>query len=225
MFTQNENPGRSDYSNLAILQRIPHFMLGRIEGAHDITVFILFPHIPVLGDKFKSLTEEQLARWADQIYLPALHKFYNAHYTQHIPASFRTASGNSKAHSVETRQVQGQSYNSKRAIGYHLQPEYLDDVWSEILTRIADVPGLAYFRDPQIFFSSKGTKLQFKTSDLRPHLGDAIEHFQSYLEDCLDLSFVETDRLYVDIGKEIYPQTSLIGDQESHLDDEPQVYA
>lgn len=77
----NENPGRSDYSNLAMLQRIPHFMLGRIEGAYDITVFILFPHIPVLGDKFKSLTEEQLARWADQIYLPALHKFYNAHYT------------------------------------------------------------------------------------------------------------------------------------------------
>jgi hypothetical protein len=181
MFTQNENPGRSDHSNLAMLQRIPHFMLGRIEGAHDVTVFILFPHIPVLGDKFKSFTGEQLSRWADQICLPALHKFYKSHYTQHIPASFRTASGNSKAHSVETRQVQGQSYNSKRAIGYHLQPEYLDDVWNEILTRIADVPGLADFRDPQIFFSSKGTKLQFKTSGLRPHLGDAIEHFQSFL--------------------------------------------
>ena len=86
-------------------------------------------------------------------------------------------------------------------------------------------PGLADFRDPQIFFSSKGTKLQFKTSDLRPHLGDAMEHFQAFLEDCLDLSFIETSRLYVDIGKEICPQTSLIGDQESHLDDEPQVYA
>lgn len=86
-------------------------------------------------------------------------------------------------------------------------------------------PGLADFRDPQIFFSSKGTKLQFKTSGLRPHLGDAMEHFQAFLEDCLDLSFVETSRLYVDISKEICPQTSLIGDQESHLDDEPQVYA
>ena len=86
-------------------------------------------------------------------------------------------------------------------------------------------PGLADFRDPQIFFSSKGTKLQIKTSGLRPHLGDAMEHFQAFLEDCLDLSFVETSRLYVDIGKEICPQTSLIGDQESHLDDEPQVYA
>ena len=80
------------------------------------------------------------------------------------------------------------------------------------MTRIADVPGLADFRDPQIFFSSKGMKLQFKTSDLRPHLGDAIEHFQSFLEDYLDLGFVETGRLYVDISKEICPQTSLIGD-------------
>jgi len=111
-----------------MLQRIPHFILGRIEGAHDITVFILFLHILVLRDKFKSFTDKQLSRWADRIYLPALHKFYNAYYTQHIPASFRTASENSKAHSVETWQVQGQSYNSKRAIGYHLQPEYLDDV-------------------------------------------------------------------------------------------------
>jgi hypothetical protein len=225
MYAPNEDPGRPDHSRLAMLQRIPHFMLGRIEGAHDITIFVLFPHIPVLGDKFKSLSEAQLSRWADQIYLPALHKFYRAHYTQHVPASFRTASGDSKAHSVETRQVQGQSYNSKRAIGYHLQPEYLDDVWGEILTTIANVPGLADFRDPQIFFSSKGTKLQFKTSDVRPQLGDAMDYFQSFLEDCLDLDFVETDRLYVDVGKEICPRTSLIGDQERHLDDEPQVYA
>lgn len=225
MFVPNVDPGRPDHSRLAMLQRIPHFMLGRIEGAHDITVFVLFPHIPVLGDKFKSFTEEQLSRWADRIYLPALHKFYKAHYTQHIPASFRTASGNSKAHSVEIRQVKGQSYNSKRAIGYHLQPEYLDQVWEEILATIANVPGLADFRDPQIFFSSKGTKLQFKTSETRPSLSDAMQYFQSFLEDCLDLEFVETDRLYVDIGKEICPQTSLIGEGERQLDEEPQVYA
>jgi hypothetical protein len=29
-----------------------------------------------------------------------------------------------------------------------------------------------------------------------------MQYFQSFLEDCLDLEFVETDRLYVDIGKE-----------------------
>jgi hypothetical protein len=225
MFVPNEDPERPDHSRLAMLHQIPHFMLGRIEGAHDIAVFVLFPHIPVIGEKFKSLSGEQLSRWVDQIYLPALHKFYKAHYTQHIPASFQTASGNSKAHSVEIRQVQGQSYKSKRAIGYHLQPEYLDDVWGEILTRIANVPGLADFRDPQIFFSSKGTKLQFKTSDSRPRLNDSMRYFQSFLEECLDLDFVETDRLYVDIGKEICPQTSLIGEQERQLDEEPQVYA
>lgn len=225
MFIPNEDPERGDRSKLAMLQRIPHFMLGRIEGAHDITVFVLFPHIPVLGEKFKALTREQLTRWVDQIYLPALHKFYKAHYTQHIPASFRTANDNSKAHAIEIRQVQGQSYKAKRAIGYHLQPEYLDYVWDDIVNKIANVPGLADFRDPQIFFSSKGTKLQFKTSDTRPNLGDAMQYFQSFLEDCLDLDFVETDRLYVDIGKEICPQTSLIGDRERHFDEEPQVYA
>lgn len=200
MFVPKEDPGRPDRLRPAMLHQIPHFMLGRIEGAHEIAVFVLFPHIPVFGEKFKPLSSKQLSRWVDQIYLPALHRFYKAHYTQHIPASFQTASGNSKADSVEIRQVQGQSYKSKRAIGYHLQPEYLDDVWHEILTRIASVPGLTDFRDPQIFFSSKGTKLQFKTSDSRPRLNDSMRYFQSFLEDCLDLDFVDTDRLYVDIG-------------------------
>lgn len=225
MFTPNVDPERADHSRLAMLQRIPHFMLGRIEGAHDITVYVLFPHIPVLGEKFKSLNKEQLSRWADRIYLPALHKFYKAHYTQHIPASFQTASDNSRAHNVETRQVGGQSYKAKRAVGYHLQPEYLDHVWDDVLTTIATVPGLADFRDPQIFFSSKGTKLRFKTSDTRPSLGDAMQYFETFLKDHLDLDFVELDRLYVDIGKEICPQSSLIKGQERHLDDEPQVYA
>ncbi|KAI7226593.1 hypothetical protein KC330_g8763 [Hortaea werneckii] len=223
MFVPNEDPERLDRLTPAMLHQILHFMLGRIEGAHDITVFVLFPHIPVSGEKFKSLSSKQLSRWVDQIYLPALYRFYKAHYTQHIPASFQTASGNSRAHSAEIWQVPGQSYKSKRAIGYHLQPEYLDDVWGEILTRIASVPGLADFRDPQIFFSSKGTKLQFKTSDTQPRLNDSLRYFQSFLEDCLDLDFVETDRLYVDIGKEICPQTSLIGEQERQLDEEPQV--
>jgi hypothetical protein len=58
MFVPNVDPRRLDYSRLAILQRIPHFILGRIEGTYDITVFILFPYIPVLGDKFKSFTRE-----------------------------------------------------------------------------------------------------------------------------------------------------------------------
>lgn len=39
-----------------------------------------------------------------------------------------------------------------------------------------------------------------------------MEYFESFLEDCLDLDFIEMDRLYVDIGKEICPQTSLVGD-------------
>lgn len=113
----------------------------------------------------------------------------------------------------------------KRAIGYHLRPECLDAVWSEILARIENVASLADLRDPQIFFCSKGTKLQFKTNESRPGLKGSMEHVRSFLQECLDFSFVETDRLYVDIGKETCTQPSLIGEQEQSLDDKPQVYA
>jgi hypothetical protein len=47
---------------------------------------------------------------------------------------------------------------------------------------ITTVSGLADFRDPQILFSSKGTKLQFKASETRPSLGSAMEYFESFLD-------------------------------------------
>jgi hypothetical protein len=218
------DPERPPRTRQAMLKHTPHFMLGRVEGAHDIAVYVLFPHLPVFGDTFKSLTREQHSRWMDQVYLPALHQFYPAHYNQHIPASFQTALDNSRAHSVEKRQRQGQNYQAQRAIGYHLQPEHLAEVWDEVLRVVGSTPGLADFSDPQLFFTSKGTKLQFKTNEVRPGLGDAMEYFQSYLEDVLDLGYVELDRLYVDIGQEICPRPSILEGQGQAFDEEPQVY-
>lgn len=79
-----------------------------------------------------------------------------------------------------------------------------------MLETIRHTPELANFREPQLFLGAKGTKLQFKTNCLRPTLLDAIEHLQSFFEDVLDFSFVNTNRLYIDLGKEICPKVSLL---------------
>lgn len=224
MFVPHDNPERPDHARLAMLQRIPHFMLGRVEGAHDISVYVLFPHLHIGGEQFKSLSREQHSRWVDDIYLPALQQFYRAHYTQHLPSSYRTALNDSKAHSIELRQVQGQGYETQRAIGYHLQPEYLDAVWEEVLRRISTTPGVNDFRDAQIFFSCKGTKLQFKTNDTRLGLGGTLRHFDAYLNDCLNLDFIHTDRLYVDVAKEICCPTRSARGLNLLPNEQPQVY-
>lgn len=207
-----------------MLRDVPHFLLGRVVGCHDITVHVLLPHLYTTGEKFVSLTSEQLARWVDQVYTPALHEFYDAHYTQHLPASYRHASANSKAHQVEGRLIKTSSYQAQQSIGYHLQPEHLDAIWSHILQTIETRPGLADFREPQLFFSAKGTKLQFKTGRSRPSLLDSMEHFLAFFEDVLNPEYVEPNRVYVDIGKEICPPDSLLPNQARNLEQQPQVY-
>ena len=52
-----ERPGRSSSS---MLRDVPHFLFGRVVGAHDITEHVLFPHMAVTGEKFECLTKD---RW------------------------------------------------------------------------------------------------------------------------------------------------------------------
>jgi hypothetical protein len=220
----SNNPEQPTRLASAMLKDIPHFILGRVVGASDISVYILFPYLAMVGSG-SNLTKEQLSRWLDKIFLPAIHQNYEAHYTQHLPAGYHHALANSKAHQVEGRRVKTDSYCGQRSITYHLQPEVLDEVWTAIQDKIATTPGLGDFREPQLFFSAKGTKLQFKTNPSRPTLLDAMENFASYLYNYVDLDFVYTDRLYIDIGKEICPRVSLLRQQQQHVDDEAQVYA
>ena len=224
VYLSTEDTGQPVRTSQAMLRDVPHMFVGRVAGAHDITMHILFPHMDVANEKFVALTKEQQARFADQVCLPAIHKYYDSHYTQHLPASFRHAFANSKAHQVEARMVQTASYQAQQSIGYHLQPEYLDQIWSDMLETIQHTPGLADFREPQLFLGAKGTKLQFKTNSSRPTLLDAMEYFQSFLEDVLDFSYVDKNRLYVDLGKEICPEVSLLSSQSQRVGDEPQVY-
>jgi len=220
----DDGEARPHSSSLDMLKDVPHFLLGRVVGGHDITMHVLFPHLVKAHDKFICLTNDQLSRWLDKIFHPAVYRYCDAHYTQHLPSSYRHSLANSKAHQVEGRQVETSSYRMRLAIGYHLQPEYLGQIWSDILDTIANTPGLGDFREPLLFFSAKGTKLQFKTSPSRPTLLDAMENFEAYFERLVDLDFVYQDRFYVDIGKEICANISLLPSQQRQFGDEPQVY-
>ena len=209
---------------MMMLKDIPHCYIGRVEGANDISMYILFPHLePAHGD-FIALTTDQLSRWLDQVFHPAIYNYHGAHYTQHLPASYRHSLANNKARQVEGRMANGAGYQVQQALHYHLQPEHLHAIWEQILHTTEQTPDLAEFRDPQLFFSAKGTKLQFKTSPSRPTVLDAVDNFQSYFERIMDLDHIFLDRFYVDLGKEICPRTSLLPSARAAIDDEAQVY-
>jgi hypothetical protein len=107
--------------------------------------------------------------------------------------------------------VETASYKAQRTISYHLQPEFLDQLWATIRQTIEGAPGLYDdFREPQLFFSAKGTKLLFKTSPSRPTIVDAMENFASYFDRNMDLSFIDPSRLWIDVAKEICPRVSLL---------------
>lgn len=224
VYETGDDPDLPPRPRAAILKDVPHFHLGRVEGASDISLYILFPHLSVTHAKLIGLTNEQLARWLDQVFHPAVYGQYSAHYTQHLPASHRHALANSKSRQVENRQAESASYQAQQYLHYFLQPDRLHDIWEEIIHTTTHTPGVQDFRDPQLFFSAKGTKLQFKTSPSRPTMLDTINNFQAYFERIIDLKYIFLDRFYVDLGKEICASVGLPPDVHGTIDDEAQVY-
>ena len=103
-----------------MLRDIPHFLLGCVASAHDITIYILFPYLLIRQERFIALTKEQLSRWLDQVFYPAVYRNCEAHVTQHLPASFCHVYSNLKARQVKGRKVETASYQAQQSIGYHL---------------------------------------------------------------------------------------------------------
>ena len=219
-----EHPDLPSRAKPAMLKDIPHHYLGRVEGASDISLFILFPHLEFAHQDFIGLTNEQHARWLDRVLHPAIYDHYAADYTQHLPASHRQSVANNKARQVEDRVASGASYQTQQLLHYHLQPERLPLIWEQVRHVTSHTPGLQDFRDPQLFFSAKGTKLQFKTSPSRPTLLDAIDNFQAYFERVIDLDHVYLDRFYIDLGREVCTPVSFLSHMRPGIDGEAQVY-
>lgn len=43
-----------------MLYNVPYFLLSRVEGAYNVTIYVLFPYLVIAQEKFVLLTKEQL---------------------------------------------------------------------------------------------------------------------------------------------------------------------
>ncbi|KAJ3453134.1 hypothetical protein MRS44_018789 [Fusarium solani] len=185
------------------LKDVPHFIFARAEGADFITFHLFFPHLPCSND-FSRLTDEQLSRWFDDIFYPAVRQVYDVDRLQHLPASYRHALATCRAPKVEDRLLETPSYRTQLRMTYFLPPQGLQQLWDRILAAVRQ-PGLQDFRDPELFVEAKGTKLLFKYPDAPSDLLAVMENFDCKLHHVLDFSHICSDRLYIDLGKETCP--------------------
>ena len=196
----------------ARLKDVPHFVFARVEGADLITLHIFFPHLSYQYD-FRRLTDEQLSRWFDHIFYPAVRRVCGPDRLQHLPASYRHALATCRAPQVEDRLLETSSYQSPLRLSYFLPPQCLHQLWSHILVAVTQ-PGLQDFRDPELFVEAKGTKLRFKSPNTPTDLLMVMENFECELRHILDFAHVRHERLYVDVGKETCPPSSSVREHD-----------
>ncbi|RKK64994.1 hypothetical protein BFJ69_g16525 [Fusarium oxysporum] len=198
------------------LRDVPHFIFARLEGADFITFHLFFPHLPCSCD-FNRLTDEQLSRWFDNIFYPAVRQAYDVDRLQHLPASYRHALATCRAPRVENRLLETPTYQAQLQMSYFLSPQGLQQLWDRVLAATGQ-PGLQDFRNPELFFQAKNTKLLFKSPDAPHDLQAVMNSFECKLRRILDFSHIRSDRLYIDVGKETCPMPDAVPSPE------PQTY-
>ena len=62
VYHTDEDPEQPARASSAMVRDVPHFLFGRVEGAHDVTIHVLFPHLTIARQKFVSLTKDQVTQ-------------------------------------------------------------------------------------------------------------------------------------------------------------------
>jgi hypothetical protein len=66
VYAAAEDPEAALRSRTAMRKDMPHCYLGRVEGASEISLYVLFPHLTTAHGDFTILIANQHSRWLDQ---------------------------------------------------------------------------------------------------------------------------------------------------------------
>jgi hypothetical protein len=179
---------------------IPHFRLGNIVGPIDIAVYVLVPHLKdgAQGEVTNFPTQDQLQRFFDKLFFPAIRNHLDADIVQHLPLSFRDAKNRSLAASSEGRAVDSTPFGRVQNLRSHLPAEKLKAVWDDVLMA-TEQDGYRDFRGVQLFLNAKNLKTQTKASSPRA----ALENFLTIWEQCCLTNYIHKETTWLDIGKEV----------------------
>ena len=220
---QSEDQHGRTHREQVHIKDTPHLFLGNANMAKELGIYVLFPRLRQFGQKFTCLDDNQLRRWTDMVFLPALHSNLEANHTQHIPSSYAHARAQSTARQTEGRTHRTTSYQSRQLFAYFIPQDRLESIWIDVLRTVSTTPGLHDFADVQLFFSAKGTKLLFKPAqDQAPTVHGCLEQFFTFVDRVLDTDYMDLKDCYVDLGKETCPSVHCLSRQALPRDSEPQ---
>ncbi|KAH8749826.1 hypothetical protein BGZ57DRAFT_945613 [Hyaloscypha finlandica] len=83
--------------------KIPHYMLGRLIGLEDVSLYLLFPRLYQEGQQHSRLLDDDFQTWINQVLLPAIYRHHNSAQLQHYPSSYHHGKYNLTARGVEGR--------------------------------------------------------------------------------------------------------------------------
>ena len=202
---EDNNHRQQDPTKLAV-RDTPHILFGDSEGTRGLRYYLLFPHLEVRGKSFRALTEVQLQRLTDQIILPAIRSAAPNDVYNRFPSNYAEARANAEAAQKEQRSTDGKGYRSLSGLSYIISSDYVGAMWDHMQATIAGTPGLADFKDFQLFFNAKGVKILHKS---RQNLHHSLASFESHIQRVLDLDYVYLEDFYVDVAQEIICPESL----------------
>ncbi|PVH92672.1 hypothetical protein DM02DRAFT_604978, partial [Periconia macrospinosa] len=144
------------------------------------------------------LSKQDQQLWLDAVLLPAIRKTVDdSTLASYLPASEDIASRGTTAASVEASKRKESA--REQLLEYRLQHQYLDRLWTTILERIAENPGLDRFHNATLFAHAKNTKPAHMADDLTIAYG----HWKEVWAEIAHPQFYSRDRTFVDIAKTI----------------------
>ncbi|KAL5370972.1 hypothetical protein DPSP01_014565 [Paraphaeosphaeria sporulosa] len=183
------------------LHKIPHYCFGSVAGStKSLLLFIFFPdlHLESQYEHSTYLSKQDQQLWLDAVLLPAIGKTVDdSTLASYLPASEDTASRGVTAVSAETSKRKENA--REQLLAYRLQHQYLDPLWTAILDRIAENPGLDRFNNPTLFAHAKNTKLAHMTSELPAAYG----RWENEWAETTHPEFYSRDSTFVDIAKTV----------------------
>jgi hypothetical protein len=73
------------------VHKIKHYTLGCVVSMEDISIYVLFPGLSYPQSLTACLSGEDFGIWIDQIFFPALDRYYSRYYLQYYPLSYTYA--------------------------------------------------------------------------------------------------------------------------------------
>ena len=178
--------------------KIPHLYLGRVTRFEECQVFVFFPRLYYAEKNNNLLTDSQIERWVDHILLPAITAELTSAELQHLPGSFVDAKARAEAKGREGGlRFQEQASARRTHLSYYIKNEVPRAAWLTVEAKVLE-PGFHDFQDCQLLISSKNTKLRYRASSPET----VLTHYMEYWKKVFQISDVEDEQMWIDIGKE-----------------------